>query len=99
MKIVTSSNKKKLIISKKEWVSIGKRAGWVTANDALLKQQIISDFEKHVKNYSKTNDQHELEVSKNMIREYMNLFSEWDMEIIKNISKKYNINLNEIVGN
>ena len=33
MKIVTSSGKKKIKISKKEWEGIGKKAGWMSEGD------------------------------------------------------------------
>jgi len=40
MKIVTANKKQKLVLSKKEWTSIGKKAGW------MKKAQVVSPEKK-----------------------------------------------------
>jgi len=46
MKIIKTAGKKKLTISKKEWESIGKTAGWIKVAEEVT----IEDIDRRIKN-------------------------------------------------
>lgn len=51
MKIITSSSKTKIIISKTEWDKIGKDAGWITDSTIRTFNEIRDQYEKEGKRH------------------------------------------------